>query len=223
MKKPRYDRIRVEKEFDSKDPHDPIVSIETEFGGIISQVGIRALGELDLSNRDVLLDVGIGQGRWAIQACAFCKKVIGLDISASMLSIARNNALLRNLSNIHFIKGSFENLHEEEDLNQEQINKILSVYAMHHLTDELKASSLKSMVDLLKKSPAEEKMIVLGDIMWFEDPDQYRDQWDEVFYDEGDTDFPAEADLFVKWLKPIVQEVDLIKLHPLVGLVVARI
>ncbi len=218
-----YDRNRLEREFNAMGEQDAIVSYDPQLGGIISQVGSIVLYELELGSSDILLDLGTGQGRWAMPAAQECQSVYGLDISDSMLSIAKQKASEAMFHNLQFLKGSFEELPDRPDLRSLGINKIMTIYAMHHLTDPMKAEAIAAMVHLVRAAPNPNKKIVIGDIMWFEDPQIHRDQWDLVYYDEGDTDFPAQGDQFLDWFRPYSNHVRLIPIHPLVGVVVAEI
>ncbi|HEY3527622.1 MAG TPA: methyltransferase domain-containing protein [Nocardioides sp.] len=54
------------------------------------------------------LDFGCGTGRLAIPLAARCHRVVGVDISESMLAEARRNAQSRGFTNIDFVKSDNE-------------------------------------------------------------------------------------------------------------------
>ncbi|AKI97679.1 class I SAM-dependent methyltransferase [Kosmotoga pacifica] len=215
----KYKRKKVERTFDSLSEASPIAKRSAECDDIICRVGKKAVELLELSKDDILLDIGTGRGRWALYAAPFCKEVIGIDISSNLLKDAREEAKKRNITNVAFYRGSFENPYEEIDLKGFGINKVISVYAMHHLTDDLKKKAIETLMELTEKPTR----IVIADIMWFEDPSKYKESWDEVYYDEGDTDFPANAYYLKKMFERCAKTVNLVKAHPLVGIIVANL
>lgn len=215
----KYDRKKVENEFDSISKNSPIVHWDPDRGDIITTVGKKAIELLELKKDNVLLDMGTGRGRWAMEASPLCKRVIGIDISSNLLESARKLTEEKNISNITYFKGSFENPFEETDLEKFEINKLIAIYAMHHLTDDLKKVAVKNMLDLLKR-PA---TIVIGDLIWSEPPEKYKDRWEEVYYDEGESDFPASSEYLTSLFKEEGAVVEFIKIHPLVGLIKASI
>lgn len=213
----KYDRKKVENEFDNIGANSPIVHWNPEHGDIITTVGKKAIELLELKETDNLLDMGTGRGRWAFEAARFCNRVVGIDISSKLLESARGFAVDKETKNVTFYKGSFENPFEEVDLNNFEVNKIIAIYAMHHLTDDLKKEAVENMVKLIKRPG----VIVIGDLIWSEPPANHRDKWDKVYYDEGESDFPASAEFLTSIFEDAGGSVEFIKVHPLVGLVKA--
>jgi SAM-dependent methyltransferase len=176
-----------------------------------------AFERLDLRPSDVLLDVGTGEGRLAIRAARVCRQVIGIDISRKSLERARERAKHEGLTNVSFAYGAFEDPCAESDLTSYRINKVLAAYALHHLPHRLKETSLGTLVCLLRR-PAR---VVIGDLMFFEDPTRHQDDWDNVGYDGGEYDFPAPVGLLVDTLKHLGARLQVERLHPLVGVITA--
>jgi len=59
---------------------------------------------------------------------------------------------------------------------------------------------------------------MIGDLMFFDEPDKHRDDFDKVRYDEGEYDFPPT----VKYLTECLGgEVQAHQIHPLVGVLAA--
>lgn len=138
-------------------------------GRSIPQIaGQTALGRLGLTNEDILLDVGAGTGDMAIAAARVCRQVIGIDISKKSLEQARMKVERESLSNVVFACGAFADPCAEPDLHDYGIDKVLAVYSLHHLPDRLKKQSLIGLVGLLRRPTR----VVIGDIMFFEDPDK---------------------------------------------------
>ncbi len=176
-------------------------------------VGQIAMKELQLNCNDVLLDLGTGTGDKAISSAHICKFVIGIDINKKSLKKACKKAEQEKIANLIFAYGSFEDPCATLNLYSYKINKILMVYSLHHISDQKKKESLIYLSKLL----VHPGRIVIGDIIFFDDPDRHREKFDEVAYDGGDTDFPASAGYLVTCLKEIGASVRTIELHPLAG------
>ncbi|MEO0096086.1 MAG: class I SAM-dependent methyltransferase [candidate division WOR-3 bacterium] len=182
--------------------------------GIISN---KALQSLRLTKRDVLLDVGTGDGNKAIICARKCHLVIGIDINLKKLKLAKENARRKKIRNIIFVYGSFEKPCAKLDLSTYGITKILALYSLHHLQDELKWKSLKGLVRLLHKPGR----MVIGDIIFFDEPQKYQKEFDKVHYDGGITDFPSSSNFLIDCLKRLNGKVNVVQVHPLAGLVIA--
>ena len=63
--------------------------------------------------------------------------------------------------------------------------------------------------------------MVIADLMFFDDPNKYRRQFDEVGYDGGDTDFPSRVEHLTECLKQLEAKVQITQIHPLVGVLTA--
>ena len=214
-----YDRERVARLFDdiaradrgsSENAAEPLTSIPALAGRV-------AVEKLELRPYDVLLDVGTGTGEIAIAAARICRQVIGIDVSRRRLKQARIKAEQARLENVVFSYGAFEDPCAELDLSSYGITRILAVYSLHHLPDQLKRTSLVILADLLRRPGR----IVIGDIMFFEDPNEHREHFDEACYDAGDTDLPSSAEFLGDCLKQIGASVHVERIHPLVGVVTA--
>jgi SAM-dependent methyltransferase len=216
---PKYDRERVARLFDEV---DDVMNIRGGGKGLSEDdvpalAGRMAFGQLELTAEDVLLDVGTGTGGKAIPAAGRCRLVIGIDISRECLKRARQRAQEQHLDNVVFAYGGFEDPCAELDLGSFGITKILAFYSMHHLPDQMKEHSLKTLADLLRRPGR----MVIGDLMFFKDPEAHCEEYDDVHYDGGEVDFPARADFLVSCLKGMGAEVRVQEVHPLVGIIVA--
>lgn len=212
----KYDRDRVAGLFDDDEYRR---SFERPDGaeGIIGYVGRVCLERLELAEEDVLLDVGSGTGDNVIAAGSRCRLAIGIDISLRSLEVARTKAGERGLDNVSFHLGSFEDPSAEADLSSMGITKILSVYALHHLPDGLKRQGLQNLSKFLRRPGR----LVIGDIIFFEDPGKHRDVWDSVLYDDGDVDFPSRSEFLVGVMEDLGGEVVIESMNPLVGVITA--
>lgn len=214
-----YDRERVARLFDGMSKAESVAAEQADglASGIPQLAGQVALTRLELRPEDVLLDVGTGTGDKAIAAARICRQVIGIDVSRKSLQRARTRAKEEELHNVVFAYGAFEDLCTELDLASYGITKILAVYSLHHLPDEMKKRSLLTLATLLRRPGR----MVIGDIMFFEDPTEHKEDFDEVGYDAGDTDFPARAEYLRDCLGQMGASVHVERIHPLVGVVTA--
>lgn len=215
----KYNKKRVARLFDDMTNAKSTTGKQiARLGENIPQVTGRVVFErLKLTSQDVLLDVGTGTGDKAIAAAYICHQVIGIDISRKSLERASTKASRQNLDNIIFAYGTFEEPCAELNLTLYGITKILAVYSLHHLPDQLKKESLITLANLLHRPGR----MVIGDIMFFEDPNKHREKFDEVHYDGGDTDFPSQVEYLTECLKQIGAKVHVEQIHPLVGVIIA--
>ena len=208
-----YDKDNVAKMFDEKN-YDRAARASDPIHDRISQLSFE---KLKLSPTDVLLDIGTGNGNNAIGASKYCSHVIGLDISKKSLETARERVSELEIDNITFEIGSFENPSESIDLAKYDITKILATYSLHHLPDSMKKTALKNMADIFKSHGK----LVMGGLMFFDDPKNYIAEFDKAGYDGGETDFPATVEFLLKHLESLGARCQVEKLHPLAGIIIA--
>jgi ubiquinone/menaquinone biosynthesis C-methylase UbiE len=215
----KYDKKGLARLFDNMtDTKSTIGDQIAGSGETIPQIAGRiAFEQLELTSEDVLLDVGTGTGDKAIAAAHICRQVIGIDISKKSLEQARIRAELENLNNVIFAYGAFEEPCVELELALYGITKILAVYSLHHLPDQLKKESLFTLSNLLHRPGR----IVIGDIMFFEEPNKHIEKFNEVYYDGGDTDFPSRVEYLTECLKQAGGTTRVEQIHPLVGVIIA--
>lgn len=169
------------------------------------------------SHNDVVLDIGCGTGSQLMELSPAIKKGIGIDISQGM--IERCNSVLSkyNSSNLEFYLGGFLNPEQNIALSDYKINKIISNYALHHLKLEDKKAAIQKMINICGNSL---EMIVIGDLMFFDNPDKYVNQYTEIGYGPSN-DFPCYAEELAALFDSGLFDVTLEKLHPLVGVLKA--
>ena len=214
-----YDKERIAQLFDAKTAKKAKAARKTitSSQSIPPTAGQIALERLKLKTQDVLLDVGTGTGDKAIRAAHICRQVAGIDISKKSLEMARKRASREGLNNVIFTYGSFEKPCAELNLASYGITKILAVYSLHHLPDLLKKKSLRTLANLLCRPG----LMVIADLMFFDDPNKHRQQFDKVGYDGGDTDFPSQAEYLTECLEQFGAKVQVAQIHPLVGVTTA--
>ncbi|MFA9415421.1 class I SAM-dependent methyltransferase [Natrinema sp. HArc-T2] len=115
---------------------------------------------------DVVLDLGTGTGAIALALAPDAARVVGRDISEGMLEQARRKADEAGLENVEFGHGTFR----EPDY-EGPVDIITTNFAFHHLSDDEKREAIDVIAAL------EPRKFVLGDVMFFGDPDP-----DDPFY-----------------------------------------
>jgi cyclopropane fatty-acyl-phospholipid synthase-like methyltransferase len=120
----------------------------------------------DPDEDDTVVDLGTGTGAIALALAPHAMRVIGRDISEGMMDEARTKAEENGIDNVEFGEGRFRdpNVDDEVDI-------VVSNFAMHHLSDEEKREAIESIAELGPRK------FVLGDVMFFGLPDP-----DEPFY-----------------------------------------
>ena len=118
------------------------------------------VGHADPAADDMVLDVGTGTGAIAFGVAADAGRVLGQDISEGMLERAGEKAAERGVENVEFGEGRFRDPQVPEDT---AVDVVTSNFAMHHLSDE-KRDAIDAIAGL------EPRRIVLGDVMFFGEP-----------------------------------------------------
>ncbi|GAA0116215.1 class I SAM-dependent methyltransferase [Clostridium senegalense] len=166
---------------------------------------------------DVILDMGCGTGKQIIELSKTIKHGIGIDISEGMIRQSTENANDENRENVEFFIGTFDKPDENVDLKEKRITKIISNYALHHLNSQEKKKAIENMVYIGGQSL---ETIVIGDLMFFENPDKHKDEYDEIGYGPGN-DQPSTVEELVKCFSKLNFNIEVHQLHPLVGVLVA--
>lgn len=102
---------------------------------------------LKIKNTDLILEIGTGTGELALRFSAYCRKVVAIDVSKTMISFAKMKAESQKKTNIHFCNAGFltyENYDEPFDV-------IVTQLALHHLPDYWKMIALKRIYGMLKE------------------------------------------------------------------------
>lgn len=170
------------------------------------------------NDNDVLLDLGCGTGKQIVELSQKIKLAIGIDISEGMIGQAKENIENEGLQNIELYIGTFEEPNLYIDLNKKCITKIISNYALHHLTTTYKKKAIEKMVSIGGESL---QSIVIGDLMFFENPEDYINEFSKVGYGP-EVDSPSRVEELVKCFANFGFTVEVHKLHPLVGVIVAN-
>lgn len=131
---------------------------------------------------DVVLDLGTGTGAIAFALAEEAGEVVGRDISDGMLKEAEKKATDGGVENVSFGTGRFR----EPDA-PETVDIVTSNFAMHHLDDEGKREAIDVIGGL------EPRRFVLGDLMFFDQPDPEAPFYDPSVDDPATVGVLAEA------------------------------
>lgn len=212
-----YDRARLALLFDQIAHHARETGGEPKAKRIDTLVKNESLTRLDLNKDDSLLDLGCGMGRILFEVAPVVRWGYGVDISKVSLASARARATEEGHKNLLFGHGAIEAPSLEINIAAAEINKMLLLWSLHHLPDNLKGEALTGLVRKLRKPGR----IVIGDLMFFEPPDKHKLLWDRVGYDGGLTDHPSTADFLKRLLMRLGGAVEVFRLHPLAGVIAA--
>ena len=162
---------------------------------------------------DVVLDVGCGPGTQLTYLSRSIRFGYGIDPAEQMIRQAQESTT--HCPNLQFYVGSATAFPQE--IHHAGINKIMSNYALHHLPDNAKRESLCNLASLLPENGT----VVLGDLVFSDDPDKFRSLFDIVGYGPG-CDTPSQLSLlegmFIEaGLSPCTHI-----LNPLVAVIVGR-
>ncbi|AFK18817.1 class I SAM-dependent methyltransferase [Haloferax mediterranei ATCC 33500] len=162
----------------------------------------------DPSDDDVVLDLGTGTGAIALALAPDAKRVVGRDISEGMLEQAREKAAEVGIENVEFDEGRFRDPNVDDG---EQVDIVVSNFAMHHLSDEEKRETIEVISDL------EPQRFVLGDVMFFGEPDPEEPYYSPEVDDPATVGFLADALTDAGFVLTAVESV-----HEQVGVLVAE-
>ena len=169
------------------------------------------------NSKDIILDIGCGTGNQLIELSKKIKLAIGIDISEGMIQRAKENAKREGKNNIEFYIGTFLESNLNVDLKEKHVTKIISNYALHHLTMEYKQKAIEKMIVLNE----EIEQIIIGDLMFFEDSEKYKSEFSLVGYGP-EVDFPSTVKEMEECFEKLHFVTEIHKLHPLVGVIVAK-
>ena len=170
------------------------------------------------SLNDIILDMGCGTGKQIIELSNTIRLGIGIDISEGMIKQSTENANNENRENVEFFIGTFEEPDQKVNLKEKHITKIISNYALHHLDLQKKKQAIEKMIYIGGQSL---QTIAIGDLMFFDDPDKYKNEYNTIGYGPG-SDQPSTVQELVGCFSKLNFSIKVHQLHPLVGVVIAN-
>jgi len=102
---------------------------------------------LRIKNTDSILEIGAGTGELALRLSGYCKEVVAIDVSKTMINFARMKAKNQNKTNIRFFNAGFLTYEN----HNESFDAVVTQLALHHLPDYWKMIALRRIYGMLKE------------------------------------------------------------------------
>lgn len=101
---------------------------------------------LHVGSEDTVVDLGCGEGKLILALAPYIKHGIGVDLSTIALDYARRRIAAAGVHNIELIEQDFRRL----TLPAGTVSAFVSLWALHHVSDETKAAILTNVKDALR-------------------------------------------------------------------------
>ena len=139
-----------------------------------------AIDALGLNEQSVVLDIGCGNGGYTLRLAKCCQHVYAVDISESMLAIARKHAEEQEVRNVTFVNSGFLTYSHKGD----KLDAVVTAIALHHLPDFWKQIALKRLCEMLKPGGK----LLLIDLVFCFNVEEYSERvenWLQKMYELG--------------------------------------
>jgi ubiquinone/menaquinone biosynthesis C-methylase UbiE len=142
--------------------------------GYDGKAGTDAPAEVELLRRyglgagSTLVDLGAGTGEVAVAAAAECRRVVAVDVSPAMLSVARGKAAAAGVTNVEFVRAGFLSYEH----GGEPADAVYSRHALHQLPDFWKGLALARVAAIMRPGG----VLVLRDLVYAFEPQQAADR-----------------------------------------------
>lgn len=113
--------------------------IESEFNSIQKLLNVK--------KTDSVLEIGTGTGELALRFSVYCRKVVAIDVSKTMIYFAKMKAESQKKINIRFCNAGFLTYKNYD----EPFDVIVTQLALHHLPDYWKMIALRRVYGMLKE------------------------------------------------------------------------
>lgn len=146
---------------------------------------VDSLGPVDTANMTAV-DLGCGTGAFSVHAARYFRKVLAVDVSREMQSIAEAKARAAGITNVEFHRGGFLGFSPDAP-----VDVVFSKWVLHHLPDYWKQAALLNVNRMLKPGG----YFCLTDVIFPFDPafeDTVQSLLDELGREHG-PDFAAET------------------------------
>lgn len=146
------DELKAERFWDARASEYGLIPLESivnfEEDPVLLKMKVEAeercvFGRLRLRRNHHLLDLGAGVGQWSFRFARHVERVVAVEPSERLLSIARHEAAARSISNVHFVRCSAQNFMAERTFDIVFVSGLLT-----YLTDasaDLVMRAIKSM------------------------------------------------------------------------------
>lgn len=125
-------------------------------------------GELGLTSRSVVVEIGAGTGQFALAVAPTCDRVVAVDVSPVMLRRLRSKIDQAQLDNITVVQAGFLTYGHQGS----PADFVYSRYALHHLPDFWKAIALTRIHHMLRPGG----VLRLWDVVYSFDPVEAEDR-----------------------------------------------
>jgi ABC-2 type transport system permease protein len=115
----------------------------------------------------VIIEIGTGTGEFAIEVSKYCKKVIALDVSRTMLDFANEKAKMQQRSNIEFIHGGFLTYTHQGELVDAVITQFGSMFAVILSSSMLAKEEDEKTIEFLLAKPVTRNHVVTSKLLAF--------------------------------------------------------
>ncbi len=168
-----------------KDYFDQIAPQYNEQRRVVYGDSLRDIifGHVKPEKENVVADIGAGTGYLTLELAKKAKRVIAVDNSASMLSVAKSEAVKAGLSNIDFLEGNAEEL----PIKPMTIDLVFANMLLHHVSDPLQV--FKEMYRVLKA----DGKVLITDII------EHEHNW--LRQEKSDLWFGFNKEDLAEWLK----------------------
>jgi len=141
----------------------------------------------ELSESDIVADLGCGNGRHLILCAKRCKNVTGLDISQNLLRITQKKIKEKSLGNVVLVHGNLVEL----PLKDNSLDAILYIASLHNIKGrENRINSLKEINRILKNDGT--ALISV----WSRWQDRYRKYFLKQFFIKKDQNEFGDIDIY---------------------------
>ncbi len=166
-----------------------------------------------------VLDIGCGTGELVLELAPHVGLAVGMDVSSGMLEVGRQKASDRNIGNVKFVFGSFQDGAFRSVTGDEEsgLDCITATYSLHHLESPDQHAALRSMCRALGAGGS----LAVGDLMLFEDPAGHQNEFERVGYNPAN-DRPQQAEELVQVVESEGLTVSIESVHPLAGILVGQ-
>lgn len=175
----------------------------------------RIVQTIQLDKHAICADIGIGTGNLGAKFSAKGIHVIGIDQSEKMLEICKEKHPEIEVHYGHFLA---------LPLLDQQVDTVISSYALHHLPDSEKLLALTEITRVLKPNG----QICIADLMFLDKA--HRNEFMNKLREEGNTEalesiedeFYADRSLLVNWLEKHGYEVKTVMFNDFLSMIYAK-
>lgn len=107
---------------------------------------VTLLRELGLNMEHTVVDLGAGTGTFTLAVAPYCRLVVAVDVSPTMLAMLYEKAVRLGITNIQCVQAGFLSYEHKGD----PVDFVYSRNAIHHLPDLWKAIALQRIAGIMK-------------------------------------------------------------------------